>query len=91
MNEARRRARIFVMIFAIAWIKLIGRKSLMSSAPSFFGIRMMLALLSKFRFAQRELWKELMAAIRSYLIVSQQCLKNMPVKPSGPGALFFGV
>jgi hypothetical protein len=49
MKGDRRKARILVMIFATAWMRLIGRKSRMSSAPSFFGIRMIFALLRRLR------------------------------------------
>jgi hypothetical protein len=49
MKGASRKARVLVTIFATACIRLIGLKSLISSAPSFFEIRTMLALFRRFR------------------------------------------
>ena len=43
MKGARREANNFAMNFAIKWMRLIGLKSKMSSAPSFFGINVMSA------------------------------------------------
>lgn len=45
ISGASRSARTLVIIFAIACMRLMGRKSRISSAPSFFGIRIMFALL----------------------------------------------
>lgn len=47
MNGAKRMANILAIIFAIAWIKLMGLKLEISSAPSFLGMRTMFAVLSQ--------------------------------------------
>lgn len=73
------------MIFGIACIRLIGQNFEMHSAPSFFSSRTMLAELSRLRSAHLMLWKELIAAMTSPLIINQHCLKKMHVKPSGLG------
>jgi hypothetical protein len=57
MNGAIRKARILVMIFAIAWMRLTVLKSLMSSATSFFGIRMIFAFFRRLR--SRHRWQDL--------------------------------
>jgi hypothetical protein len=69
------------------WIKLIGLKSPTSSAPSFFGIRITLAVLISDKLPQRRAWKALVALMTSPFIMLHHILKNNPVKPSGPGAL----
>ena len=43
MNLCNLSARALVMIFTKEWIRLIGLKSPTVSAPSFFGIRIILA------------------------------------------------
>ena len=43
MRGARRSANSLAMILVKEWIKLIGRKSVMDSAPSFLGIKTTLA------------------------------------------------
>jgi hypothetical protein len=60
-SGASRSARIFVMILAIVCMRLIGRKSLILSDPSFFGSSMMLALFSRFRCWQHKSYNELTA------------------------------
>lgn len=47
----------------------------------------MLVLFRGLNSAQRRSWKELMAAMTSYLTMDQYTLKKRPVKPSGPVAL----
>lgn len=90
MCGASRSAGSLVAIFAMAWIRLISLKSRMSSAPSFFCIRMMFTLFGRLRFAQRRLWIELSAARMSGLMIAQHFLKKSHVNPSGPGALSCG-
>jgi hypothetical protein len=58
---------------------------------SFFGRRMMLALLIKLRSWHRRLYIEFMAATMSFLTVGQHLRKKCSVKPSGLGALSRGV
>jgi hypothetical protein len=49
ISGASQNARSLVMILAIVRIRLIGQKSEMSSASSFFGRTMMFASLSRFK------------------------------------------
>jgi hypothetical protein len=51
------------------------------------GMRMMFALLSRFRSWLRELYKESMDAMMTARTIGQHFLKKSPVKPSSPGAL----
>lgn len=64
-----RKARILDMIFANACMRLIGLKSVIKSAPSFFGTRMTFVVLSRSRSAHRRLLKELMAALTSCFMI----------------------
>lgn len=91
MRGARRNTRALVMILAMPWMKLMSLKSPMVSVPSFLGMRMMFALLSRFRSWLHELYRESMAAMMSSRIISQHFLKKSPVKLSGPGALSWGI
>jgi hypothetical protein len=85
MIDARRKARTFVMIFATPWMRLMGMKSPIESAPSFLGIRIIFALFRRFRSWLRKLCKESIAAIMSRRMIGQQTLKKRSVKPSGLG------
>jgi hypothetical protein len=71
MIGARRKARTFVIIFTTLWIRLMGLKSPVESAPSFLGIRIMFALFRRFRSWHRKLYNESIAAIMSKLMIGQ--------------------
>lgn len=88
---ASRRARSLVKIFSKLCISEIGLKSCSVSAPCFFGMRTMMALLTLARplLSMRNNWFS--AANKSSLITSQHRLKKPPEKPSGPGALSAGI
>ena len=83
MNLCNLSARALVMIFTKEWIRLIGLKSPTESAPSFLGIRIMLAELISCRLEDLREWKAFAASIISCLMMSQQVLRKVPVKPSG--------
>jgi hypothetical protein len=91
MIGARRKARTFVTMFATQWMRLMGLKSPIESAPSFLEIRIMFALFRRLRSWHGKLYNESIAAIMSKLMIGQHTLKKRPVKPSGPGALSCGM
>jgi hypothetical protein len=87
----RRRAIAFAIIFGISWIRLIGRKSEIESAPSFFGNNTTFAVLMIWKFCVESSEKALMTPIRSSLMISQHERKKVIENPSGPGALSNGM
>ena len=78
-------------IFAMSWTRLMGLKSVTLVASIFLGRRIMEAEFSHSKPWAFNVNKLFMAAITSSLMVSQQALKKVPVKPSGPGALSEGM
>ena len=84
-------AIILVISLAIAWMRLMGLKSVTSSAPSFLGMRAIFAEFSQWRLLVWRAPNWLITAMISILIMFQQDLKKAPVKPSGPGALSLAV
>lgn len=91
MNGCSLRAIIFVMIFATAWMRLIGLKSVIESPSSFLGISTMLVELRISNKSWWRLWKALIMFISFALIMPQHLWKKLIVKPSGPGALSLGM
>jgi hypothetical protein len=87
----RRRAIALAMIFGTTWMRLMGLKSEIDSAPSFLGRRTTLAVLMMWKFDVDSLEKALIAVIRSTFIMSQQERKKAMEKPLGPGALSAGM
>lgn len=63
-------ARTLVIILTKEWIRLIGLNSDTDSAPSFFGMSIILAVLINGRLVQRRLWKLFAASVRSAFIMS---------------------
>lgn len=79
-------AKTFVMIFVKEWIRLMGLKSKTESAPSFFGISMMFAVLRIAKLEVRSRWKAscIPDVIFHYI---PTFFEKRPVKPSCPDAL----
>jgi len=73
---ASRNASTLVIILAKEWMRLIGRKSQMESAPSFLGSRMMFAEFNRGRLVVLSKWKAFAAFRTSALTMSQHCLKR---------------
>jgi hypothetical protein len=71
-------------------MRLIGRKSVIVSAPSFFGNKTILAVFKIWKFCVESSEKAFMTSMRSALMISQQEWKKAIEKPSGPGALSRG-
>jgi hypothetical protein len=79
MNGASLLAIILEISFAMACMRVMGWKSVISLAPSFLGMRAMFAEFSQWRLLVRKLENWLTAAITSALIMLQQVLKKAPV------------
>jgi hypothetical protein len=71
-------------------MRLIGRKSVIASAPSFFGNKTILAVFKRWKFCTESSEKAFMIPMRSSLMISEQEQKKAIEKPSGPGALSRG-
>jgi hypothetical protein len=85
MCGASLRARVLVMILVKGWMRLIGLKSSIDSAPSFFGSRTMLAVLIRGRLPVRRLWNALAASITNFRFARHDaCLfraRSMTARP----------